>query len=226
MSPFQPKPTNTNGWIYAQSHAEVFCREAERFWGNSLVNTKPDATYHLDRRLLTSASPKAANNFRRLAKTPLLTRLARNNRDCKNVENLPISPLICRAQNLLPPAKTAASPPHPKGFSAFSGQLTSQPSLTRVREIRWGIIHEHKQNRCRSYDLPRPRWRYRLSSTRGPQLDRNQRCNGRIPCLPKISWCRQGGLRCVASKAVDRFGPLRTFGPKSLNIALHSFEIF
>ena len=25
----------------------------------------------------------------------------------------------------------------------------------------------------------------------------------------------------MASKAVDRFGPLRTFGPKRLNIALH-----
>lgn len=159
-------------------------------------------------------------------KTPLLTHLARNNRDCKNVENLPISPLICWAQILFPPAKTAASPAHPKGFSAFSGQLTSQPSLTRVREIRWRIIHEHKQNRCRSYDLPQYRWLYRLSSTRGPQLDRNQRCNGRIPCLPKISRCRQGGLRCVASKAIDRSGPLSTFGPKRLNIALHSFEFF
>ena len=63
------------GWIYAQSHAEVFCREAERFWGNSLVNTKHDATYHLDRRLLTSASPKAANNFRRLAKNTFINAL-------------------------------------------------------------------------------------------------------------------------------------------------------
>lgn len=71
----QPKPTNTNGWIYAQTHAEVFCREAERFWGNSLVNTKPDATYHLDLRLLTSASPKAANNLRRLAKNTLINAL-------------------------------------------------------------------------------------------------------------------------------------------------------
>ena len=34
-------------------------------------------------------------NFADWPKTPLLTRLARNNRDCKNVENLPISPLIC-----------------------------------------------------------------------------------------------------------------------------------
>ena len=159
-------------------------------------------------------------------KTPLLTRFSRNNRDCKNVENLPISPLICRAQNLLPPSKDRGVPTTPEGLQRILGQLTSQPSLTRVREIRWGIIHEHKQNRCRSYDLPRPRWRYRLSSTRGPQLDRNQRCNGRIPCLPKISSCSQGGLRCVASKAIDRFGPLRTFGPKRLNIALHSFEIF
>jgi hypothetical protein len=75
MSLSQPKPTNTNGWIYAQTHAEVFCREAERFWGNSLVNAKPDATYHLDRRLLTSASPKAANNFRRLAKNTLINAL-------------------------------------------------------------------------------------------------------------------------------------------------------
>ena len=30
----------------------------------------------------------------------------------------------------------------------------------------------------------------------------------------------------MASKAVDRFGPLRTFGPKRINIALHSFEFF
>jgi hypothetical protein len=58
-----------------KSLAEVFCREAERFWGNSLVNTKPDATYHLDLRLLTSASPKAANNLRRLAKNTLINAL-------------------------------------------------------------------------------------------------------------------------------------------------------
>ena len=43
--------------------------------GNSLVNTKPDATYHLDLRLLTSASPKAANNFRRWAKNTLINAL-------------------------------------------------------------------------------------------------------------------------------------------------------
>ena len=75
MSLSQPKPTNTNGWIYAQTHAEVFCMEGELFWENSLVNTKPDATYHLDLRLLTGASPKAANNLCRLAENTLINTL-------------------------------------------------------------------------------------------------------------------------------------------------------
>ena len=91
------------------------------FWGNSLVNTKPDTTYHLDRRLVTSASPKAANNF---------GRLARNNRDCKNVENLPISPLICRAQNLLPPSKDRGVPTTPEGLKRIFGaiDLSAKPN--------------------------------------------------------------------------------------------------
>ncbi|MGB0532508.1 MAG: hypothetical protein ACPGJM_11180, partial [Paracoccaceae bacterium] len=65
--------------------------EAERFWGNSLVNTKPDATYHLDLRLLTGGSPKAANNFRRWAINTLINALGQKQPRLQNVENLPIA---------------------------------------------------------------------------------------------------------------------------------------
>lgn len=63
-------------------------------------------------------------------KTPLLTRFSRNNRDCKNVENLPISPLICRAQNLLPPSKDRGVPTTPGGLQRIFGaiDLSAKPN--------------------------------------------------------------------------------------------------
>ena len=40
--------------------------------GAQIINTKADASCHVDRRLITGASPKAANTFGRLASETLL----------------------------------------------------------------------------------------------------------------------------------------------------------
>lgn len=40
--------------------------------GITIINDKADDTCHVDRRLMTGAGPKAANNFGRLAATKML----------------------------------------------------------------------------------------------------------------------------------------------------------
>ena len=60
---------------YLPGHMPYRFGERLKALGVTLVNKKADATCHVDRRLITGASPEAANAFGKLAAQELLSSL-------------------------------------------------------------------------------------------------------------------------------------------------------
>ena len=77
MAAFPDSVDKQTPWIgYMPGHMPWRFGEKLRGLGVQFVNTKADDTCHTDRRLVTGASPKAANAFGQMAARELLASLS------------------------------------------------------------------------------------------------------------------------------------------------------